>query len=192
MFCKRTVEPSTVPLRRAMFQNTILSFLYFVYDHRYGATKCGLRQLQGSLLRGVQGEQSRRSHCFTWNGPYRAPSEVAIMLNPLLLCVLSARSVKCFKCTFFAFFASLLYPSFFLTSLDFFQFSGATVANKQLFNIICEHPETVARALVPKMRAVKGTGKPVNFLTPPRIILALLTAWVRRGRWFDEEVTFAS
>jgi hypothetical protein len=38
------------------------------------------------------------------------------------------------------------------------------------------------------MRVVKGSGKAVNYLTPPRILLALVTAWVRRGRWFDEEV----
>eukprot|EP01018_Ginkgo_biloba_P001859 Gb_29139 [translate_table: standard] len=65
--------------------------------------------------------------------------------------------------------------------------SGASLQNKKMFNIICELPETVARSLVPKMRAVKGTGKAINYLTPPRILLALVTAWLRRGRWFDEE-----
>jgi hypothetical protein len=58
----------------------------------------------------------------------------------------------------------------------------------QMFNIICELPETVARTLVPRMRVVKGTGKAINYLTPPRILLALVSAWVRRGRWFDDEV----
>jgi hypothetical protein len=61
-----------------------------------------------------------------------------------------------------------------------------------MFNIICELPETVARTLVPRMRVVKGSGKAINYLTPPRILLALVTAWVRRGRWFDEEVAFFS
>uniref|UniRef100_A0A453EHQ2 Chlorophyll(Ide) b reductase NYC1, chloroplastic n=1 Tax=Aegilops tauschii subsp. strangulata TaxID=200361 RepID=A0A453EHQ2_AEGTS len=65
--------------------------------------------------------------------------------------------------------------------------SGSSLQNKQMFNIICELPETVARTLVPRMRVVKGSGKAVNYLTPPRILLALVTAWVRRGRWFDEE-----
>ncbi|KAL5572657.1 hypothetical protein UlMin_022254 [Ulmus minor] len=65
--------------------------------------------------------------------------------------------------------------------------SGSTIQNKQAFNIICELPETVARTLVPRMRVVKGSGKAVNYLTPPRILLALVTAWVRRGRWFDEK-----
>ncbi|KAL4589638.1 hypothetical protein LXL04_002546 [Taraxacum kok-saghyz] len=65
--------------------------------------------------------------------------------------------------------------------------SGSTVQNKQMFNIICELPETVARTLVPRMRVVKGSGKAINYLTPPRILLALVTAWVRRGRWFDDK-----
>lgn len=57
-----------------------------------------------------------------------------------------------------------------------------------MFNIICEHPETVARTLVRRMRVVKGSGKAINYLTPPRILLALVTAWLRRGRWFDDKV----
>ncbi|KAE8682833.1 putative chlorophyll(ide) b reductase NYC1 [Hibiscus syriacus] len=65
--------------------------------------------------------------------------------------------------------------------------SGSTLKNKQMFNIICELPETVARSLVPRLRVVKGTGKAINYLTPPRILLALVTAWLRQGRWFDEQ-----
>ena len=61
-----------------------------------------------------------------------------------------------------------------------------------MFNIICELPETVARTLVPRMRVVKGTGRAINYLTPPRILLALVTAWLRRGRWFDEQVSSVS
>ncbi|KAI3711619.1 hypothetical protein L1987_70158 [Smallanthus sonchifolius] len=64
---------------------------------------------------------------------------------------------------------------------------GSTIQNKQMFNIICELPETVARTLVPRMRVVKGSGKAINYLTPPRILLALVTAWLRRGRWFDDK-----
>ncbi|KAA8534978.1 hypothetical protein F0562_029981 [Nyssa sinensis] len=65
--------------------------------------------------------------------------------------------------------------------------SGSTIKNKQMFNIICELPETVARTLVPRMRVVKGSGKAINYLTPPRILLALVTAWLRQGRWFDDQ-----
>lgn len=74
----------------------------------------------------------------------------------------------------------------------FVHHSGSTVQNKQMFNIICELPETVARSLVSRMRVVKGTGKAVNYLTPPRILLALVTAWLRRGRWFDDQVNTIS
>ncbi|KAH6804256.1 Rossmann-fold superfamily protein [Perilla frutescens var. frutescens] len=105
----------------------------------YGSTKCGLRQLQASLLK-----ESKRSKV----GVHTASP--GMVLTDLLL-------------------------------------SGSSVKNKQMFNIICELPETVARTLVPRMRVVKGSGKAINYLTPPRILLALVTAWLRRGRWFDEK-----
>lgn len=105
----------------------------------YGSTKCGLRQLNGSLLK-----ECKKSKI----GIHTASP--GMVLTDLLL-------------------------------------SGASRQNKKMFNIICELPETVARTLVPRMRAVKGTGKAINYLTPPRILLALVTAWLRRGRWFDEK-----
>ncbi|OUZ99959.1 Short-chain dehydrogenase/reductase SDR [Macleaya cordata] len=105
----------------------------------YGSTKCGLRQLQSSLLK-----ECKRSTV----GVHTASP--GMVLTDLLL-------------------------------------SGSTLKNKQMFNIICELPETVARTLVPRMRVVKGTGKSINYLTPPRILLALVSAWVRRGRWFDDQ-----
>ncbi|KAB8849526.1 hypothetical protein FH972_026770 [Carpinus fangiana] len=103
----------------------------------YGSTKCGLRQLQASLLK-----ECKRSKV----GVHTASP--GMVLTDLLL-------------------------------------SGSSIQNKQMFNIICELPETVARTLVPRMRVVKGTGKAISYLTPPRILLALVTAWLRRGRWFD-------
>ncbi|XP_050369237.1 probable chlorophyll(ide) b reductase NYC1, chloroplastic [Argentina anserina] len=105
----------------------------------YGSTKCGLRQLQSSLLK-----ECKRSKV----GVHTASP--GMVLTDLLL-------------------------------------SGSSLKNKQMFNFICELPETVARTLVPRMRVVKGTGKSINYLTPPRILLALVTAWLRRGRWFDDE-----
>lgn len=105
----------------------------------YGSTKCGLRQLNASLLK-----ECKKSKV----GIHTASP--GMVLTDLLL-------------------------------------SGASRQNKKMFNIICELPETVARSLVPRMRAVKGTGKAINYLTPPRILLALVTAWLRRGRWFDEK-----
>ncbi|XP_056162086.1 probable chlorophyll(ide) b reductase NYC1, chloroplastic isoform X1 [Syzygium oleosum] len=105
----------------------------------YGSTKCGLRQLQSSLLK-----ECKRSKVGVHN------ASPGMVLTDLLL-------------------------------------SGSTIKNKQMFNIICELPETVARSLVPRMRVVKGTGKAISYLTPPRILLALITAWLRRGRWFDDQ-----
>jgi chlorophyll(ide) b reductase len=35
---------------------------------------------------------------------------------------------------------------------------GATSANKQAFNILCEHPETVAAFLVPRVRSAVSCG----------------------------------
>lgn len=105
----------------------------------YGSTKCGLRQLQASLL-----NESKKSKV----GVHTASP--GMVLTDLLL-------------------------------------SGSSLQNKQMFNIICELPETVARTLGPRMRVVKGSGKAINYLTPPRILLALVTAWVRRGRWFDNQ-----
>lgn len=105
----------------------------------YGSTKCGLRQLQSSLLK--ECKQSKV-------GVHTASP--GMVLTDLLL-------------------------------------SGSTLRNKQMFNIICELPETVARTLVPRMRVVKGSGRAINYLTPPRILLALVTAWLRQGRWFDDQ-----
>lgn len=105
----------------------------------YGSTKCGLRQLQASLLKECKG---------TKIGVHSASP--GMVLTDLLL-------------------------------------SGSSLKNKQMFNIVCELPETVARSLVPRMRVVKGTGKAINYLTPPRILLALITAWLRQGRWFDDQ-----
>ncbi|KAM3394949.1 putative chlorophyll(ide) b reductase NYC1, chloroplastic [Capsicum chinense] len=105
----------------------------------YGSTKCGLRQLQSSLLK-----ECKRSKV----GVHTASP--GMVLTDLLL-------------------------------------SGSTIQNRQMFNIICEHPETVARTLVPRMRVVKGSGKAINYLTPPRILIALVTSWLRRGRWFDDQ-----
>ncbi|GLT69573.1 hypothetical protein SLA2020_417130 [Shorea laevis] len=105
----------------------------------YGSTKCGLRQLQASLLK-----ECKRSKV----GVHTASP--GMVLTDLLL-------------------------------------SGSSIQNKQMFNIICELPETVARTLVPRMRVVKGTGRAISYLTPPRILLALVTAWLRRERWFDAQ-----
>ncbi|GMH43428.1 hypothetical protein BSKO_11350 [Bryopsis sp. KO-2023] len=69
---------------------------------------------------------------------------------------------------------------------------GATVENKQFFNILCEQPETVAAFLVPRMRTVvarKQKRAKVTYLTMARALERLLTAPSRFGRFFDEQGT---
>ncbi|KAL4588159.1 hypothetical protein LXL04_001040 [Taraxacum kok-saghyz] len=65
--------------------------------------------------------------------------------------------------------------------------SPGMVLTDLLLRFATKLPKTVARTLVPRMRVVKGSGKAINYLTPPRILLALVTAWLRRKRWFDDE-----
>lgn len=50
---------------------------------------------------------------------------------------------------------------------------GATVSNKQLFNILCEQPEIVAAFLVPRMRTVlakESRFTNIRYLTPGRAL----------------------
>ncbi|GFR43697.1 hypothetical protein Agub_g4807, partial [Astrephomene gubernaculifera] len=59
----------------------------------------------------------------------------------------------------------MLSPGMILTDL---LLEGATTANKQAFNILCEHPETVAAFLVPRIRAAvarDAAGTYTRFLT---------------------------
>lgn len=49
----------------------------------------------------------------------------------------------------------VLSPGMMLTEL---LLENATAANKQAFNILCEHPETVAAFLVPRVRSAVSCG----------------------------------
>ena len=58
----------------------------------------------------------------------------------------------------------------------------------QVFNILCEQPETVAAFLVPRARTVAArgqTGRYIKFLTLPRAMLRFLTAPLHSNRFFD-------
>jgi chlorophyll(ide) b reductase len=58
----------------------------------------------------------------------------------------------------------------------------------QVFNILCEHPETVAAFLVPRARSVVARGDrgaAIRYLTPARVLAKLLAAPLRAGRYFD-------
>jgi hypothetical protein len=64
----------------------------------------------------------------------------------------------------------------------------STPAARRFFNALAEEPETVAAALVPRMRAVTGTGTSIDYLTPADALRRILTGLpqiVRGGRFFD-------
>jgi chlorophyll(ide) b reductase len=77
----------------------------------------------------------------------------------------------------------MLSPGMVLTNL---LLENADSQAKKIFNILAERPETVARFLVPRMRAVKGTGKEISYLTRKRAMWRFLTAWRRKNRFFDK------
>ena len=63
-----------------------------------------------------------------------------------------------------------------------------TLATRQAFNILCEHPETVAAYLVPRARSAVargGSGAAIRYLTPLRVLAKLLAAPAHAGRYFD-------
>jgi chlorophyll(ide) b reductase len=80
-----------------------------------------------------------------------------------------------------------LSPGMVLTDL---LLDGATPENKRVFNILCEHPETVAAFLVPRARSVVARGQrgaAIRYLTPARAVGKFLSAPFRSNRYFDEQ-----
>lgn len=80
-----------------------------------------------------------------------------------------------------------LSPGMVLTDL---LLEGATLKNKQVFNILCEHPETVAAFLVPRTRSVvanRQAGAAIRYLTPGRVLAKLAAAPFHAGRYFDNQ-----
>ncbi len=58
----------------------------------------------------------------------------------------------------------------------------------QIFNILCEQPETVAAFLVPRARTIaarRQAGRYVRFLTLRSALARFVTAPLRAGRFFD-------
>jgi chlorophyll(ide) b reductase len=65
---------------------------------------------------------------------------------------------------------------------------GATLENKRAFDILCEHPETVAAFLVPRIRCTVArglSGQHIRYLTVLRALSRFATAPFRLGRFFD-------
>lgn len=66
--------------------------------------------------------------------------------------------------------------------------SAPSPAARRAFNALAEEPETVAAALVPRIRAMRGTRGSIDFLTPTDAALRMLTRLpevVGDGRFFD-------
>lgn len=79
----------------------------------------------------------------------------------------------------------VLSPGMMLTPL---LLDGATLESLRVFNLLCEHPETAAAFLVPRMRSAVARGDVasyVRYLTPWSALWRFLTAPARAGRFFD-------
>jgi chlorophyll(ide) b reductase len=66
----------------------------------------------------------------------------------------------------------------------------ASPAARRFFNALAEEPETIAAALVPRLRAAIGSGGAVSYLTPGDAVLRVLSRAdqiVAGGRFFDRE-----
>ncbi|KAF6262287.1 NAD(P)-binding protein [Scenedesmus sp. NREL 46B-D3] len=61
---------------------------------------------------------------------------------------------------------------------------------RRFFNTLAEEPETVAAAIVPQIRGVKGTGSSIDYLNPASAlarVLGGLPQIIYGGRFFDKE-----
>lgn len=77
-----------------------------------------------------------------------------------------------------------LSPGMVLTDL---LLGDAAPRSKRIFNLLAEQPSTVARFLAPRIRAARGSGSYIKFLTTPGILWRFATFWRRRGRFFDSQ-----
>ncbi|PRW56949.1 putative chlorophyll(ide) b reductase chloroplastic isoform B [Chlorella sorokiniana] len=147
----------------------------------YGATKAAIAQ----LLRTLQTEASALP------GAAQAPVRVhnlspGMVLTDLLLEGATPRNKQApllYSHTLmhqYAKTAHAAYPRHELRKLESPDF--------MVFNILCEHPETVAAFLVPRARSVVARGDrgaAIRYLTPARVLAKLLAAPLRAGRYFD-------
>ncbi|KAK9861307.1 hypothetical protein WJX84_010189 [Apatococcus fuscideae] len=78
-------------------------------------------------------------------------------------------------------------PGMVLTNL---LLEGSTFANRQVFNILCEQPETVAAFLVPRIRTVVARNEAqryIRYLTVWSALTRFITAPLRAQRFFDAD-----
>lgn len=65
----------------------------------------------------------------------------------------------------------------------------STPVARRFFNTLAEEPETVAAALVPRIRGVQGTGTSIDFLSPVSAVLRVIAGApeiISGGRFFDK------
>lgn len=68
--------------------------------------------------------------------------------------------------------------------------SGASPTARRIFNALAEEPETVAAALVPRVRSAQGSGGSISFLTPADAAVRMATRLgevLHGGRFFDAQ-----
>ncbi|MHA2366676.1 MAG: SDR family oxidoreductase [Candidatus Hodarchaeales archaeon] len=62
-----------------------------------------------------------------------------------------------------------------------------TSENANIFNILAEKPDTVAKKLVPKIRKTSGKSESIRYLSRIGVMKRFLTAKSRKNRFFDEK-----
>lgn len=77
----------------------------------------------------------------------------------------------------------LISPGMVMTDL---LLKGSTsLRTKKVFNILAEHPTTVAKILVPKIRTLHGTGKKIVLLDRKKAVFRFITAFRFKNKFFD-------
>ena len=65
--------------------------------------------------------------------------------------------------------------------------NSLSIRTKKVFNILAEHPTTVAKKLVPKIRKFNKTGQNCDLLTKRNAILRFLFAFRYKNKFFDNQ-----
>lgn len=65
--------------------------------------------------------------------------------------------------------------------------NSLSLRTKKVFNILAEHPTTVAKKLVPKIRKFNKTGQNCDLLTRPKAVLRFLLAFRYKNKFFDDQ-----
>lgn len=77
----------------------------------------------------------------------------------------------------------LISPGMVLTNL--LLKDNTSIRTKKVFNILSEHPTTVANKLVPKIRKFRGSGKKITLLDRKKALLRFMTAFRYKNKFFN-------